>query len=385
MGSYQVKRTEQYGPIFRTNIFFKPTVVTASEDSIAQLAYQEAKKELEAFFPPHHQKLFGKQSLLVQSGANHERLRRLIQPSMSPVACQSYQTVIDSSIKSFLDDLTLETDAFPVVPRIRGFFITIAVRVLLGTKNLEEAGLAKDLTTWSEGLLAPPLTFIPWSTAAKAMRARKRIVSKLEVLVEQEREAPTTSSLLGKLVSAVDENGDLLSADEVIDNVLTLIFAGSDTTASAATSMWMTLSLQPSLKEKLVSNPDFVASFCHQVLQSYPPAPFSMRLTKEDLDLGDYKVPAGWLVIYGFAGALHREATDWDAELTSSSVAFGAGPRMCPGRHLAFLELESLCKELIKLKWTCPEKQNLEQRYTPGFFPVDGLHVKWEPAANFVI
>lgn len=387
MGSYQVKRKEQFGDVFKTNIFFRPTVVTVGESALKDVANQEARPStMEAFFPPHHQKLFGPQSLLVQSGAAHSRLRRLIQPSLSPTSIASYQPTIDKAMDAFLDRLVAEKyqQPFELVPELRSFFIDIALNVLLGTTaSIDD--LSTDISIWSKGLLAAPLTFIPWSTAAKAMRARKRITAQLEPLVDSERSNPS-SGLLGNLCSATDEDGATLSTEDIIDNVLTLIFAGSDTTASAATSLWMVLSQNPNLKSQVKANAGLAEGLVTQVLEAHPPAPFSMRLAKDEVHIGEFMIPAGWLVIYGFAGALHsmEEETSWkldddDAASASpaSSVAFGGGPRMCPGRYLATLELTSLCRKLVELDWKLMPGQKLEQRYTPGFFPVDGLQIEF--------
>ena len=80
-------RAKQYRDVFKTNIFAKPNVFVTSEESLALLGKEESRTRTtigtEAFFPPHHQALFGPNSLLVQSGQTHDELRRLIQPSLS--------------------------------------------------------------------------------------------------------------------------------------------------------------------------------------------------------------------------------------------------------------------------------------------------------------
>jgi hypothetical protein len=63
MGSYQTKRAEQYDDIFKTNIFGKHTIFVTSEEALKLLGKEEARtrstRGTEAFFPPHHQSLFG--------------------------------------------------------------------------------------------------------------------------------------------------------------------------------------------------------------------------------------------------------------------------------------------------------------------------------------
>jgi retinoid hydroxylase len=404
MGSYQTQRAQEYGDVFKTNIFGSPTVFVASEEGLNLLGKEEARMRsrggTEACFPPHHKKLFGPKAVLVQSGNVHDRLRRLIQPSMSPSMMETvYQPIVDQGLNEFLSGLksapTDDDGYLELVPELRSFFISIALQILLGKASEVPEGLADDLTVWSRGLLSAPLTFIPWSMAAKAMRARNRIIDTMSPLLEQERQADKPSnSLLGRLVSAEDEEtGEMLSNDDILDNVLTIIFAGSDTTASAATSVCMVLSQYPELKNFLRKNPKEIDRFVGTILQQYPPAPFGMRQVKETFSVKGYDIPKDWKVVYGFAGALAAksdgvdEAVFWKSFVQeskesgppSSSVAFGAGPRMCPGRYLASLELTILCKKLVdenSISWELEEGQNFQQTYNPGFFPNDGLRVK---------
>ena len=97
-----LERKQRCGPIFKTNFLFRPTVFVTDESSIQELAKEEVTKELNAFFPPHHHKLFGPNSLLVQSGPTHQRIRTLVMSSMTPAMISSYEPLVKQSIESFL-------------------------------------------------------------------------------------------------------------------------------------------------------------------------------------------------------------------------------------------------------------------------------------------
>lgn len=377
MASFQVERKKKYGSsIFRTRIFLRPTLFCTDAESMKELAVEESKAKLAAFFPPHHQKLFGKRSVLVLSGSEHQRIRQLLQTALAPSVLQQYQGLINASVKDFLEDLQEEEKGYiEIVPKLRAFFISLTLRVVLGTttaNNHHEEALARDLTIWSRGLVSVPLTFVPWSAAAKAFRARRRIVDRLQgILHEQERGDMISDGLLAKLVAARDNDDASLTAEDVIDNVLSLVFAGSDTTASAATSLWMTF---PNTTTA-TSEPQ-IEELVDTTLHAFPPAPFSMRQIVDPTGIwvGGYHVPANYLVVYGVAGAALD--TENDSTKQTSTVPFGVGPRMCPGRYLASMELQAIGRHLKDLEWTLDPDQNLEQRYTPGFFPKDGLRVE---------
>jgi cytochrome P450 len=438
MATYQLDRQREFGGVFKTNVFLMPTVVCTTQEALVELGKKEGPGRLRAFFPPHHQKLYGPSSLLVTSGLKHDRIRRLLSGNLSPsVVESSYRPVVSRQVDRFFNRLQQEAasrqDYFAVVPRVRSFFVRLMLRIVLDApeqqRGLAEEGdggdgdgdgngkdvdvdeLASNIELWSRGLLAPPLTFLPWSTAARAMRARDRVATKLRSIMDDMEKAMAKASststtatsaggnsegggLLSKLLSAVDKTEGKLSKDEIIDNVLTLLFAGSDTTASATVSLWRVLSELDDgdpVREWLASeaSDEQVDRFLEErVLSRYPPAPFGMRISGggSDLEVGGYRIPSGWLVVYGFAGALlsrppapPADGNDDSASKgpSTTSIPFGTGPRQCPGRFLANLELRAVARKLATLKVTLDPDQDLEQQYTPGFFPRDGFRVKF--------
>lgn len=337
----------------------------------------------------------------MQTGPYHAKLRRVIQKSLSPQAISQLEGVIEQNILQFIAECK-QTQGWSLkfAEVCRRFFIRLAVSILMGDdisdQDLEI--LSNDVSTWSKGLLSAPITFIPWSTASRAMRARKRVAGRIASSIESYQAARQAGSdsknnLLFSLVTTMDDvENDFLSAEAIIDNIFTLIFAGSDTTASAMTSIVKTLSFNPSLQDTLRKAVKDSASpnegdaavridgFIQEVLASNPPAPFSMRLVgDEPLVLNGIEVPPNWLVAYGYAGTLLGEGTSAPTPSSSEkSIAFGGGPRMCPGRYLAIRELKALVFELLGsngFQWTLEKDQNLDCTYTPGYFPIDGLKI----------
>lgn len=127
-----------------------------------------------------------------------------------------------------------------------------------------------------------------------------------------------------------DVDNDWLSTEAIIDNIFTLIFAGSDTTASVLTSTIKLLSEQPdlltSLRRGLANDkPDddvtaTLETLVKDVMTRNPPAPFAMRLVgNEPLNVNGYVVPSNWLVAYGYAGTLFGEGTAYNAGTKSEN------------------------------------------------------------------
>ena len=242
------------------------------------------------------------------------------------------------------------------------------------------------------------------------VQARRRIVDQLNDVmqgIEAEQQANpgmVQRGLLAKLLATRDEDQSRLSREDIVDNVLTLVFAGSDTTAATAISIWKAMSLSPNLyhdlqqleratpknsKESLSDLDQVLLNVIDRVLQSYPSAPFTFRTSAHELSVGAYTVPQNWLVVYGLAGSLldpHQiasetalmveEFTSSSTKIPTTSYAFGVGPRKCPGRFLATAELFTFLKQLLQYNWQLDPDQYLKQVYNPGFFPVDGFRAK---------
>ena len=401
MSSYQVSSRKKFGSIWKTSVLFKKTVFITGADNLKAIFVEESKKETSAYFPPHHKKLFGQHSLLVQSGDYHAKLRRVIQQSLAPQVVSQLDPLITQMAREFVDECKHEIGTFKFVDKCRKFFIKIAVTVLLGNEASDDdlRSLTADISLWSKGLLAAPVTFIPWSTASRALRARKRIAKKLTEVIDLYKNQQMNgtiefsgNNLLVKLVTTKDEvENDYLSTDAIVDNIFTLIFAGSDTTASAMSSAIKSLSLLPDLQDSLRQSVSDSAGeknllvplddFIRDIFSQNPPAPFSMRLVgKEPLVIHNYQVPSNWLVAYGYAGTVLGE--DYPGKVPAkpeNHLAFGGGPRMCPGRYLAIKEIKALLCEILAVdgwRWTLESDQNLNQTYTPGFFPIDGLQIR---------
>ncbi|WP_088280882.1 cytochrome P450 [Ideonella sp. A 288] len=189
------------------------------------------------------------------------------------------------------------------------------------------------------------------------------------------RERP--NNLLEAMVVAADQPDSGLGDDEVAGNVMTMLLAGEDTTAN--TLAWMIhllvrhpdalaratdevrrLAPEPAaLTMEQMAGLDWVEACAHETMRLKPVAPMLTLQALHDTALGDVRVPAGGVVLCLFrhdsVSEQHVEqATTFDparwmadggpAQQASSarriSMPFGAGPRICPGRYLALLEIK---------------------------------------------
>jgi cytochrome P450 len=201
---------------------------------------------------------------------------------------------------------------------------------------------------------------------AQEFRALRKIV--LRVVAARRNAARDAPDLLGMLM-AVRSRADAAMPDpQLVNEVMTLIVAGHETTASVLTWAWYLLAHHPAVEERLsrevargVSGIDELAEFAYarqvleEVLRLYPPGWLLTRKALGDDWLGDYFVPAG-TEIYISPYLIQRNPDHWlapdmfdpdrfaparaESRHPMAMLPFSAGPRNCVGESLARLEME---------------------------------------------
>ena len=431
MASYQVSCRRQWNsPVWRTSVLFKRCIFVSGNSNMKLLAKEEmTKRNTQACFPPHHKALFGENSILVISGEIHDKIRKVIVPLLQP---SLYKEEIEKAAASFVEDClstqSVQSEYIPLVPKLKQFTLSVALRIAVGenwwqdwtspnTNKPQLSTLLDDFAIWSIGLLSAPTASVPFTPAHRAMRARRRIKAILENVINKEKQAllddsrdngKVRDSLIVLLLKESKKENSCITDDVIVDNILTFLFAGHETTASILTSSFYKLSSDNALRERLKSCANNVAdngsdellAFISEVQRMYPAAPFTMReVVSERIFMGsDFgTIPPGYLVTYSIAETLlddetsypNPEVFDLDRWLGNRATsmtskppvcAFGGGSRICPGRFLANAECISLLRLVLShnegFEWTLKDGQDLNFTYNPGFFPADGLLCK---------
>jgi cytochrome P450 len=197
------------------------------------------------------------------------------------------------------------------------------------------------------------------------------------------RERPP--NLLEAMIVAADQGdgrGDAVSDREVAGNVLTMLLAGEDTTANTLAWMIHLLHRHPAALQRAqsevrglapgaggfsheaIASLDYLEACAHETMRLKPVAPFQVIEALRDTVIAGIRVPAGtavWCVMRGdsvstryFENPEAFEPERWLGAATGEagsakriSMPFGAGPRMCPGRYLALLEIKMAMAMLL--------------------------------------
>lgn len=248
-----------------------------------------------------------------------------------------------------------------------------------------EAGISDFLRptgwTFALGLVHAP-EWIPYPGRRKAKAAVAFLRSSLSSVISERRRIPDDRiDLVNMLLSASDpESGRTMSDAEIVDNLMTFITAGHETTALGLAWTFDLLSRHPDVEVKVTAEIDAVTAgrpvtagdvaklvYTRQVfseaMRLYPPAPIITRTGLKDFQLGEYLIPAGTVLIVPIY-AVHHHASLWsdpevfDPDRFSPEAAkarhryaympFGAGPRVCIGNAFAVMEAVAILAVLLQ-------------------------------------
>ena len=191
------------------------------------------------------------------------------------------------------------------------------------------------------------------------------------------------SNLLEAMLAARDADGAALTEAEVAGNVFTMLLAGEDTTANTLAWTLYLLHTHREAWDALVAEADaalgadavprsveqanglkLAEDCCNESMRLRPVGPLNYVESNVTTTIGDLAVPAGSFVICAMrpgavdpgvaadAGAFRpgrwRDPGSGDRALTAASMPFGAGPRVCPGRFLAMLEMKTVLATIAR-------------------------------------
>jgi hypothetical protein len=383
------------------------------------LAQPEAS---EGWWPASVKQLLGSRSLANRTGADHRARRRVVGQLFSAAALRRYSPGIVALVNDLAAELAAAPRPLPLVDRQRRFAFTVIAEVVLGLEGADRDALFADFEIWTQALFSIPLA-IPGSPFARALQARERLLARLgQVLERARRQAEQGLPLAGGLdllTGGLDEAGLPLTDDDLVEQLLLLLFAGYETTASSLSCLMVALLQHPRqlawLQEELDALPwpppaeqaiaaydagaaPRLAAVVQEVMRLNPPVGGFFRRTTRELVLGGVAVPAGRVVQVALAASnrFQPEAGEGSAETDDlerfrperhlgggsglTLLPFGGGERMCLGKALAELEIRLMAVGLLKqVRLELATDQDLSLQLVPSPSPRGGLLVRAQP------
>jgi cytochrome P450 len=279
-------------------------------------------------------------SLVFNDPPAHTRVRRLIMGALSPRAIAGMEGDIVKLVDMLLDRLAAKGK----VELIGDFASAIPVEVignLLDVPHDER----EPLRDWSLAILGALEPVISPEVFARGNKAVKDFLAYLEILVARRREKPGNPDreVLTRLIQGED-NGERLTAKELLHNCIFLLNAGHETTTNLIGNGLVALLDHPGEKKRLIENPDLIKPAVEEMLRFESSNQLGNRMTVEPFELGGTALPAGTPVTLciGAANRDPRQFTDPErldvGRTPNRHLAFGTGAHQCAGMALARLE-----------------------------------------------
>ena len=320
--------------------------------------------------------------LFTSEGELWRRQRRLIQPPFTAKGVQPFSKVMTDTTERMLEKWQRNAErgqALDVNQEMMRLAMNIIGKAMLSIDVGDEATetaqaftiVLEDIAHRASSILDVPM-FIPTAANRRLAQATRTLDTFIYRIIGERRNRPDESQdLLTLLLNARDEEaGEGMDLKQLRDEVLTIFFAGHETTAQALTWSGYLLSQHPEAERKLhaelasvlggrtptiedVSNLKYTTMVFQEAMRLYPPLWAFPRDAAADDEIGGYHIPKGSMMLLG-TYLTHRHPAVWenpevfDPERFSpersegrSNYAFypfGAGPRMCIGNHFAMLE-----------------------------------------------
>lgn len=326
--------------------------------------------------------LLGRRSVLVLDGPEHRRVRRLMMPPFHGDRMKAYGAAIGEIAARHIERWP-RGRRFELHPALQAVTLDVILATVFGlTEGERLARLRAKLTqllnshqSATEMLLSillldrdgvPPFAQaqerLGWTPWGRFMRLRREIDAILyeEIADRRARDARGREDVLSLLIAARDQDGRALDDEEVRDEMVTLLVAGHETSATALSSLFLRLASEPAVAERIrKEGGEYLDAAINESLRLDPVVPFVWRLLKAPMRLGGRDLPAGAAIAVAIY-LLHRSPKLWKDPLLFNPdrfmnarpaawefLPFGGGGRKCLGLPFALYEMRVVVASVL--------------------------------------
>jgi cytochrome P450 len=323
--------------------------------------------------------VMGEHSLLLQDGAEHKRARKLLMPAFNGHALRTYQEMVTAIARD-------EVAHWPAGPTIRShdrmnvLTLEVILRVVFGVTDEKRLAALRPRVTATVNV--HPAVLLVWGVPAlhRVGPWRRALVNQIELdelIYAEIRERRTARDLdertdvLSRLIREGQDSGDALSDIELRDQLVTLLLAGHETTATALAWALYELGRDPELMRRTQAAADaagtgdsadgdaWLDAVLKESMRLHPVIPMVVRTLMKPQTIAGVDVPRGATVGPSILIAHSREDNYDDPERfdpgrflghnppTNTWIPFGGGVRRCIGAGFAMMEGVAVLREVL--------------------------------------
>ncbi len=319
--------------------------------------------------------IMGARSVLLLEGSEHLQRRKAMLPPFHGERMRAYESVIGEIVDAEVDRWPLG-GAFAIHPRMQAVTLEVILRVVFGVGDPARLERLRGLLGRMLGELASPALQLKLLVARRFGRQdpidqlRRDTATVDEILLAEiaERRADPgldqRDDILSMLVAVRFDDGEGMSDDELRDQLITLLLAGHETTATALAWTFDLLLRNPGplarLRAELAEGrEDYLRAVISEALRLRPVVPLAGRRLGTELQAGEHVLPAGtdvtpafWLThtrpdLYPHPLEFRPERFLDDPPETYAWVPFGGGVRRCLGAAFAEFEMRIVLRHVL--------------------------------------
>jgi cytochrome P450 len=321
------------------------------------------------------QPVLGPRSVLLQEGAEHLRRRRLMLPPFHGERMRRYGELMDDITRRDVERWPLG-EPFALMPRMQSITRDVILRAVFGTHagaredelrvRIDDVLVRTTRATTQLAVLVTEAAGVPRTPFHRAVRRMD------DVLRDEIRERQKATDLderddiLSMLVQARDEDGSPLDEDELRDQLVTLLLAGHETTATALAWAFDALFRNPrvraTLEASLADGDEYLDAVVEETLRIRPTVHDVGRRLGEPLEAKDGRTLEAGTAVFASVHLLHRRADLFPDPLafrperflgderpsTYAWIPFGGGMRRCLGAAFAQFEMRRVLRTILE-------------------------------------
>ncbi|XP_038681676.1 beta-amyrin 28-monooxygenase-like [Tripterygium wilfordii] len=375
--------------IFKTTINREPTVVFCGPAG-NKFLFSNENKLVNATWPSHFNKIFPS-SLETSINDESKKLRGLLPKFLKPESLQRYVGVMDTIAQKHFESYWENKDQVSVHPLAKWYTFWLACKVFMSIDDPQY--IVKFVDSFNLlviGLLSIPID-MPGTAFNRAIKASRYIRTELLKVIKQrkidlaEGKALPNQDILSHMMLTCTEDGQYMKELDIADKILGLLVGGYDTASISCTFIVKYLAELPDIYARVYKEQMEVAkckapgellnwedlqkmkyswNVACEVLRLTPPIQGTFREAINDFVFNGFFIPKGWK-LYWSVHTTHKhpeyfsEPEKFDPSRFEgvgpapyTYAPFGGGPRMCPGKEYARLEILVFMHNLVKrFKW----------------------------------
>ncbi len=372
------RRTMRYGrnrlgQVFAINVpFFRRTVIV-SDPALVRSVFTASTDDL-VNVRPNLSRVFGPGSVFALDGKEHRDRRKLLAPPFHGQSIKNYEKAIEE--ETLRESATWpEGKEFRTLEPMNRITLNVILRTVFGADGAELDTLREIIPPWVKlgsrmaSLPKPPFAtgrHSPWGKLEEFRRTFDAVVFTLIDKAEADPDLDNRSDILALLLRSRYDDGTAMSRQDVSDELLTLLGAGHETTASSLGWAFERLRRHPDVLAKLVAEVDEGGSDYRQATilelqRARTVIDFAGRhVAAPKFDLGEWEIPHGYSVLVSIADLHenpdvfpHPERFDPQRFLdhkppTYAWLPFGGGTRRCIGAAFANTEMDVVLRTILQ-------------------------------------